>query len=497
MGSSEGEKIAFVDVETTVPLRAGQRFALLELGVILVCPRKLVETASFSTLIRPYDLSLVSPTSIRCNGITRDAVSVAPTFRDVADKIYEILHGRVWAGHNIVRFDCQRIREAFVEIGRPAPEPKATIDSLPLLTQRFGRRAGNMKMATLAAYFGLGQQKHRSLDDVRMNLEVIKYCATVLFLESSFPDIFTPNSRVSPRATARCHGNGNASPEGTGLNLTSPSDVEIGNHQEMISGNVAGEVLNLVESNLPFSEADALDFLSAIDQMKIDTLLPEATMDEGPTPDSPEESPKVVASSEGCSGYAGFLDPDEISIPSLSASLVPAYRGGSKRVLLHKDVLLQLCCMNLRVRFGVSSKFLDHAGRPRLSIVVDAPPSLCRVLDTCDHLAQKLSLDSGCNSEWRPLVTRRNGFNSATIRLNIPTIANGATATYSTEMFQKEPSGSTQRLVFSRIDAAELDSLFVPGTTLDAHFSLDVYDYQQHAGIRLVAKRLIVHYKQE
>ncbi|KAL9274228.1 NEN2-like protein [Drosera capensis] len=73
--------------------------------------------------------------------------------------------------------------EAFEAIGRPPPEPKGTIDSLALLTQRFGRRAGNMKMATLATYFGLGQQTHRSLDDVRMNLEVLKYCATVLFLQ--------------------------------------------------------------------------------------------------------------------------------------------------------------------------------------------------------------------------------------------------------------------------------------------------------------------------
>nr|DAD21890.1 TPA_asm: hypothetical protein HUJ06_023353 [Nelumbo nucifera] len=51
------------------------------------------------------------------------------------------------------------------------------------------------QMATLAAYFGLGQQKHRSLDDVRMNFEVLKNCATVLFLESSLPDVLGSNSK--------------------------------------------------------------------------------------------------------------------------------------------------------------------------------------------------------------------------------------------------------------------------------------------------------------
>lgn len=62
-------------------------------------------------------------------------------------------------------------------------------------------------MATLASYFGIGNQTHRyintqafmrysglcsndlylfrSLDDVRMNFEVLKYCATVLFLVRS------------------------------------------------------------------------------------------------------------------------------------------------------------------------------------------------------------------------------------------------------------------------------------------------------------------------
>ncbi|KAH0890585.1 hypothetical protein HID58_053014 [Brassica napus] len=56
------------------------------------------------------------------------------------------------------------------------------ISNIPLLTHKFGKRAGDMKMSSLARYFGLGDQTHRSLDDARMTLEVLKSCATVSLL---------------------------------------------------------------------------------------------------------------------------------------------------------------------------------------------------------------------------------------------------------------------------------------------------------------------------
>lgn len=139
-------EIAFFDLETTVPNKAGQRFWVLEFGAIVVCPRKLIELESYCTLIRPGDLFAVPVRSGRSDGITREAVANAPTFEEVADKIFSILDGRIWAGHNIQRFDCIRIKEAFNEIGRPAPVPVGIIDSLGLLTEKFGRRAGNMKV---------------------------------------------------------------------------------------------------------------------------------------------------------------------------------------------------------------------------------------------------------------------------------------------------------------------------------------------------------------
>ncbi|KAG5015641.1 hypothetical protein JHK85_021777 [Glycine max] len=156
----QAPEIVFFDLETTVPKKGGERFWVLEFGAIVVTPHKLTEIESYTTLIRPKDLSVVSVKSSRSDGITRKAVENAPSFEDVADRIFSILNGRVWAGHNIQRFDCVRIKEAFDDINRPAPVPVGIIDSLGVLTEKFGRRAGNMKMATLASYFGLGQQKH-------------------------------------------------------------------------------------------------------------------------------------------------------------------------------------------------------------------------------------------------------------------------------------------------------------------------------------------------
>lgn len=93
VSSSDRSEIAFFDVETTVPTRTGHGFAILEFGAILVCPRKLIELVNYSTLVQPANLSHISNLSVRCNGITKEAVVSAPTFSDIADKVYEILHG--------------------------------------------------------------------------------------------------------------------------------------------------------------------------------------------------------------------------------------------------------------------------------------------------------------------------------------------------------------------------------------------------------------------
>ncbi|KAK6795436.1 hypothetical protein RDI58_008889 [Solanum bulbocastanum] len=497
MMGDERMEVAFFDVETTVPTRPGLGFAILEFGAILVCPRKLVELETYSTLVRPTDLSLIPTLSVRCNGINPEAVTSAPTFAEIADKVYDILHGRVWAGHNILKFDCHRIREAFAGINKPAPEPKGIIDTLALLTQRFGRRAGDMKFRSLLlnkrmdvisrvqvmnSYF-LGLADDWSLDDVRMNLEVLKYCATVLFmcprldpivfsfllvLESSLPDIFTENSWVSPNATTRSRTIGRATPEKTGFSADTPS----------LSIKIESHVKSTAEIN-PFN----------MDELE-ESLLSEVMEDESGSY-SPGSS---TTATESFIGWTDFLEPNEISIPSVSVSLIPFYRGSQKIQVLHDYGELLVCCRRMKVRFDISKKYVNKAGWPRLSFVVDASSDLCKILDVVDDRAQKLSVDSGSSSEWRPVVTKKPGFmNYPTVRLNLPTVIDGNIFRWITEIYQKESSTTQKLVIFSRFDVEELESLITAGTFVDAYFSVDSYDVQQNAGIRLVANKLIIH----
>ncbi|XP_028788712.1 protein NEN1-like [Neltuma alba] len=168
--------------------------------------------------------------------------------------------------------------------------------------------------------------------------------------------------------------------------------------------------------------------------------------------------------SDACSNSSiAVLDPDEIFISCLTASLVPLYRGSQGIQLLHKVEFLA---------------------------VLDPSQSLCKVLEACDSTAQGLSLDSGSSPDWRPIVTRKEGFfHYGTVRLYIPTVICEKVATYAAVICQKESSSNVRRLLFSKVDAEELGSLLKAGTFVDTVFSLDPYDYQQHAG-RLIAKKI-------
>ncbi|XP_048138060.1 LOW QUALITY PROTEIN: protein NEN2-like [Rhodamnia argentea] len=179
MDSSQPELVIF-DVETVKVTKA-----IIEFGAIIVCPQTLVEKEYFSSLARPQHDWEFGEFKKRRNGLNReDIISSNIFFSDIAHTIYDMLHGRIWVGHNIKDFDSRIVKDAFHEIGRSPPEPSGVIDTMELC-EHFRGEAGNVKMATLAAYFDLGEQKHRSLDDVQLNLRLFRRCAAVFFLTES------------------------------------------------------------------------------------------------------------------------------------------------------------------------------------------------------------------------------------------------------------------------------------------------------------------------
>ncbi|CAH2046323.1 unnamed protein product [Thlaspi arvense] len=299
----------------------------------------------------------------------------------------------IWAGYGILEFRLSKDkRSIFSEIRRNPPEPKRTIDLLGLLTQRFGSRAGDMKLETLAAYFGLGNQTHESglcQDECRGSQE------------SSHLNELVENSITTSETSSRRRRNISTSPlqsfayRKTGENSTS---------KRLLS------FVSLKEAQMNLFDMRTL---------------------------RNEIAPKVVQSDYQSETVAseGFLDIDEISIPSIRATHVPLYdeRKIMKLQLFLGDRPLRLHCPCLVVRFGINGKFRIMLGDRTTYFYED--------------------------------VDR-----------------------YAVEIHQGEFSGVTQRLISRNPNTDELKAMVSKGTVLEAFLSIEPYDYQQRAGIRLNIK---------
>jgi hypothetical protein len=88
-----GVEIVFLDVETTIPYKKGQKFEILEFGAIVLCAQGLVEKTSFCTYVQPSSMAAISKKSVDCNGITKNDAAHAPFFSQIADHVYNLLDG--------------------------------------------------------------------------------------------------------------------------------------------------------------------------------------------------------------------------------------------------------------------------------------------------------------------------------------------------------------------------------------------------------------------
>lgn len=159
-------RYAVLDVETT-GLRPEAGDKVVQVAVTLLDARGVVER-SWSTLVDP----LRDPGPVHVHGITSERLLGAPTFAQVAPTLAGLLEGRVFVAHN-ARFDW-----AFV-----SAEMRAAGVRLPVrdqlctwrLAQRLALPVPNLKLATLAAHWGIEQiRPHDAVDDTRVLVEVLR-----------------------------------------------------------------------------------------------------------------------------------------------------------------------------------------------------------------------------------------------------------------------------------------------------------------------------------
>ncbi|MFF9813029.1 DEDDh family exonuclease [Streptomyces sp. NPDC014006] len=155
---------AVVDVETTGLARDDR---IISAAVYRLDARGEVQDHWY-TLVNPER----DPGPVWIHGLTSDVLEGAPLFREVAEEFAARLSGRVLVAHNAV-FDWQMIAREYARAESEAPvrQRLCTI----ALSKELGLPLPNHKLETLAAHFGVVQQRaHHALDDARVLAEAFR-----------------------------------------------------------------------------------------------------------------------------------------------------------------------------------------------------------------------------------------------------------------------------------------------------------------------------------
>lgn len=153
-----GHEWALVDVETS-GLRA-VRDRVLSLAVVTVGPDGRTGE-EFSTLLDPG----CDPGPVHIHGLSADRLKGSPRFEDVAQRIRQMLQGRVLVAHN-APFDYGFLSQEFMRANVRLPVERRLCTLA--LNRRLSPATKDLKLATLAAHYGIEKRRaHDALEDVR------------------------------------------------------------------------------------------------------------------------------------------------------------------------------------------------------------------------------------------------------------------------------------------------------------------------------------------
>ncbi|WP_369227165.1 TerD family protein [Streptomyces sp. R39] len=150
---------ALVDVETS-GLRPG-RDRVLSLAILTLDAHGR-QTGEFSTLLNPG----CDPGPVHIHGLTPARLAGAPTFDEIAPQVGALLSNRVLVAHN-AQFDYDFLAHEFAHVRSWVPVSRRLCTLA--LNRLVGPATPDLKLGTLAAHYGVRQEKaHDAQDDVRV-----------------------------------------------------------------------------------------------------------------------------------------------------------------------------------------------------------------------------------------------------------------------------------------------------------------------------------------
>ncbi|WP_081240882.1 DEDDh family exonuclease [Streptomyces viridosporus] len=178
---------ALVDVETSGLM--ARRDRVLSVAVITIGPDG-EQTGEFSTLLNPG----CDPGPVEVHGLTAERLQGAPTFDQVAGRIGAMLQDRVLVAHN-APFDYDFLAHEFARarMWLPVSQRLCTL----ALNRQVDPPTDDMKLGTLAAHYGVSQQRaHDALDDTRVLAGILR----ASLREAARLDLPLPLVTCPPRA---------------------------------------------------------------------------------------------------------------------------------------------------------------------------------------------------------------------------------------------------------------------------------------------------------
>lgn len=161
---------------------------LVEFGAITLSAT-LCTSSKYSSLIKPTKepVAIADPKCSVTPGMLKTNV---PEFKDVADDIFKILHGKIWVGHGVIYFQ-QQLEQAFRTLDKPqSPQYRYLVDTNILLShdatlKNMLPQGTTLELESLADAFGF-QHEGRALEDAKLTLDIFRTYSTIATLERCF-----------------------------------------------------------------------------------------------------------------------------------------------------------------------------------------------------------------------------------------------------------------------------------------------------------------------